>query len=214
MKNHFRQFSLLLLAATITGHVYAQPFRPWQNAPIETVSSRQEIEAYAATNKTFAPAIAYFIATMNGNQPAELPQGVTPADIAKAVHLVFPKADVTFDVPINFYGRVVDESNQPVADASIHFEWSGMFVRGMNSADGVSDQNGYFSLLNKSGKSLGVSVSKAHYYSPRRNRDVESFQYAVPSGNAFIPDPNKPVLYYLREKGVGADFDYFTVRSL
>jgi alpha-tubulin suppressor-like RCC1 family protein len=204
MKLYLRQITQSLLAGMMIGHAYAQQSRSWQNAPIETVSSRQDIEVYAATNKTFAPAITYFMATMDGKQPARLPEGVTPADIAKAVHMVFPKADIAFDALINFYGRVVDESNKPIADANIHFEWSGMFVRGRNAADVVSDQNGYFSLLNKSGKSLGVSISKAHYYSPRRNRAVESFQYAVPSGNAFVPDPNKPVLYYLREKGVGA----------
>ncbi len=204
MNIYLRQFILLLLAGMMTRHVYAQPYRSWQNAPVETISSRQEIEAYTATNKTFAPAIAYYMAALNGKQPTQLPEGVTPADIAKAVHLAFPKADVTFDAPINFYGRVVDESNEPVAGANIHFEWSGMFVRERNTADVVSDPDGYFSLLNKSGKSLGVSVNKAHYYSLRRNRGVESFQYVVPWGNAFVPDPKQPVLYYLQKKGVGA----------
>ena len=32
--------------------------------------------------------------------------------------------------PINFYGRVLDESNAPVANAHAHFEWNDISERG------------------------------------------------------------------------------------
>ena len=102
--------------------------------------------------------------------------------------------------PINFYGRVVDENSLPVSDASIHFTWNDTSEKGTSDADTTSDSNGSFSLTNRRGKAMTVSVSKAGYYGRSG-----SYEFADPSNGLFIPDPNSPVIFHLRKKGVGAD---------
>lgn len=130
------------------------------------------------------------------------------------------KADPAYDwkQPINFYGRVVDESNEPVSDASAHFVWNDLSAEGTSEADATSDANGIFSLFNRTGKRLLVSVSKEGYYSSGDARNA-AFEYANPADGLFTPDPMKPVVFHLRKKGVGIDLvtskygvkDYFGV---
>jgi hypothetical protein len=106
--------------------------------------------------------------------------------------------------PVNFYGRVVDENNTPVADAGVHFEWNDISEKGTSDADTVSDANGFFSLKDRRGKRLYVDVGKAGYYSSGDARNA-TFEYANPADGLFTPDPNRPVVFHLRKKGIGAD---------
>ncbi len=109
------------------------------------------MEAYAATNKTFVRAIEYFVLTLDGNNHRNYRKGVSPEDISHAVLRVFPGAAAILDRPINFYGEVLDESNQPVSGANVDFEWKGFLIRGTRVADVLSGQGGLFSLTNKTG---------------------------------------------------------------
>jgi len=206
MKLPFKKSAWLALAFGMAGGGFAQnrALSP-DGRTNHFASSRQEVEAYAATNKTFAPAIEYFIATMDGNQPAQLPDGVTEDDVSRAVLKVFPKAEIMFDRPINFYAKVVDENNQPVSGAIFHFELQGYLVRGHVAREVVSDQAGFVSLTNQTGTQLDVSVHAPGYYPSRRNGGAGSFHYAVTYGDAFKSDPNQPVLYYFQKKGIGAN---------
>jgi hypothetical protein len=106
--------------------------------------------------------------------------------------------------PINFYGRVVDESNVPVADVSIHFTWNDISEKGTSDADTKSDGNGFFSLTDRKGKRLYVDVSKEGYYSSGDARGA-AFEYANPNDGLFKPDSMNPVVFHLRKKGVGVD---------
>jgi hypothetical protein len=190
----------------VSGHrISAQvpaPFPP-QRQPY-SITPRAEVEAYAATNKTFAAAMDYVVATMDGRQPDHLPPGVTPTDISNAFVRVFPNATGLLDQPISFYGRVLDESNKPVVGANVHFGWRGFLIRGTRDRDVLSDQSGSFSLTGELGQVLYVSVGKSDCYDSDRNRGAGAFQYNPSTGELFRPDPKKPVLYYLRRKGVGA----------
>ncbi len=116
------------------------------------------------------------------------------------------KIDPQYDgkQPINFYGRVVDESNNPVMGANIHFNWNGMSQTGNTEADTVSDGNGFFSLTGEQGKYLFVTVGKEGYYSSG-NAKGAGFQYANPADGLFTPDAVNPVVFHLRKKGEGAD---------
>ena len=107
-------------------------------------------------------------------------------------------------VPINFYGRVVDESNVAVADAAASFTWNDLSPTGTSRDSTTSDGNGFFRLENKTGKGLWVTVSKDGYYTPPSER-IMSFEYAYPPGGAFKPDSGNPVIFRLRKKGVGVD---------
>ena len=77
------------------------------------------------------------------------------------------RSDGTYDwkVRLKFYGKVVDENNQPVTDASARLEWNTVGVpSGTEYQLASSDTNGVFSLSDVYGKILGVRVEKSGYY--------------------------------------------------
>lgn len=102
-------------------------------------------------------------------------------------------------LPIDFFGKVVDDSNEPIASADIHFEWN--TVKGENisgeTLDTRSDGSGFFELRNQKGDPLSVSVSKQGYY-PKTG----SFWYN-PDRGPFRPDQNNPYVFHLHKKGPG-----------
>jgi hypothetical protein len=108
-------------------------------------------------------------------------------------------------IPIRFYGKAVDESERPIADADVHFQWTNLSARGTTDANVKSDGNGRFSLDNVEGKRLVVRVSKPGYYSSDiRNR--LSYEYANPFEEIFHqPNPDQPAIFHLRKQGPAAD---------
>ena len=105
-------------------------------------------------------------------------------------------------VPIQFYGKVVDENLSPVRDAKVHFQWTDL-SHGTSEADSVSDGQGNFSLSGVQGKRLLVRVTKVGYYASSSNEG--SFEFANPFEEIYYrPSKAKPVLFYLRKKGEGA----------
>jgi hypothetical protein len=105
-------------------------------------------------------------------------------------------------MPINFYGRVVDQNEQPVSAAKIHAQWSDFSPNGASSEDTLSDAQGSFSITGKMGRGITIRVDKENYYTPKRQRI--SFDYAAFwEANYYEPDPAQPVTFHLRKKGVG-----------
>jgi hypothetical protein len=133
---------------------------------------------------------------------------ITPAPAASSTpsggmeYIKKIKADPQYDwkQPINFYGLVVDQSNSVVTGASVHFTWNDISLKGTSDADTTSDGNGGFSLTGRRGKRLYVDVEKQGYYGRSG-----SYEYANPFDGLFTPDPNRPVVFYLRKKGPGVD---------
>ena len=109
-----------------------------------------------------------------------------------------------YQTPISFYGKVVDQYEAPLTDASVAFGWvDGKFQEQRKSVS--SDAAGLFSLSGEQGKNLIVNVSKEGYYSSSRSNQT-SFQFSdMSGGRTFTPDPLNPVLFHLRMKGKGAD---------
>ena len=111
---------------------------------------------------------------------------------------------------INFFGKVVDQDNKPVAGAKVHLEWNTMpdpikAPAGTAYAETSSAENGLFSLTGKRGKILGVNVHKDGYYPIENGNGTLNFEYANPSSPYYYePDPNNPVVFHLRKKGEGA----------
>jgi hypothetical protein len=70
-------------------------------------------------------------------------------------------------VPINFYGKVVDEEGVPVSDAKILFGWNNLYGSPEKSVKSAYD--GSFSLEREEGKVLEVKVTKEGYYSSKSN---------------------------------------------
>lgn len=114
-------------------------------------------------------------------------------------------ADHTFEwkFPINFYGKVVDENDQPVSGASVKFGWNDLSKEGTSRGEAVSDAMGLFELTAKTGKMLQVDVNKEGYYKPSNER-LKSFEYADFSDREYYePDAGNPVVFHLRKKGAG-----------
>jgi hypothetical protein len=107
--------------------------------------------------------------------------------------------------PINFYGKVVDENNQPVPGAAVHLQWNTIDAAyGTKYAQMSSDGEGLFSLTGERGKVLEIGVKKDGYYSVDRGGADLFFEFADPSNSEWYePDPNNPVIFHLRKKGEG-----------
>jgi hypothetical protein len=161
-----------------------------------SVLQSQVQNAKTATTKTPKP-------KTEAKQPTAVSSSV-PAAVVEYVRKI--KADPAYDwkQPINFYGRVVDESKEPVAGANAHFEWTDLSPNGSSHADRTSDGNGFFSLTGEHGKRMSVTVSKDGYYTYPSER-LSSYEYANPADGLFTPDPVNPVVFHLREKGPGAE---------
>ena len=105
-------------------------------------------------------------------------------------------------MPINFFGRVVDENEQPVPSAKVQLSWTDLSQAGSSQAQTTTDAQGFFSLLNRTGRHLEVRVSKDGYYTPKRQQI--SFDYAAFwEADYHVPDPNNPVLFHIRKKNQG-----------
>jgi hypothetical protein len=104
--------------------------------------------------------------------------------------------------PIEFYGIVLDESNNVIVDAKVNFDWNDLSPEGTSYAHTQSDANGHFSITGIAGKILAINVSKDGYYPYHPSGDY--FEYGD-KYTRFIPNANKPVIFLLRKKGKGAD---------
>ena len=112
------------------------------------------------------------------------------------------KADSSYEwkTPIEFFGKVIDEKEQPVAGTLIEFAWSGTHEKyggdGVGKRTLTSDSDGMFSLAGVEGKGMTVYVSKEGYY--RRSESNGWFEYAGFWESTFIePDRSKPVIFRL-----------------
>jgi hypothetical protein len=109
------------------------------------------------------------------------------------------KAQDQWRTPIEFYGKVVDESNMPVLGVHVDFGCNDLSPEGTSNYHTTSDGSGLFSIAGIAGKLLGVSLSKEGYYTSRG--DNSSFYYAG-KNVSFIPDAANPIVFHLRKKGV------------
>jgi len=100
--------------------------------------------------------------------------------------------------PIEFYGRVLDQHDQPVPEAKVTLGWTAS--GGSKSGSVRSDANGYFEFTGERGKYLDVDVSKPGYVGGKQAR--KGFEYAAFFEFDFhVPDPNSPVIFRLWKLG-------------
>ena len=105
-------------------------------------------------------------------------------------------------MPINFYGRVVDENEQPIVGAKIEAQWSDLSANGASSEVTSSDSHGSFSITGKKGRGITIRIAKEGYYTPKQQRT--SFDYAAFwEANYHEPDGANPVVFRLLKKGQG-----------
>jgi len=120
--------------------------------------------------------------------------------------------------PFDFYGKVVDEEGNPIADARVGFSLlQGHFASGKKGST-ASDQEGLFSIKGEAG-ALTVGVSKSGYYAVpqysaaafsttmqatpellKRTKPPYQGGYDKP-----LPIKNDPAIFVLRKKGEAED---------
>jgi hypothetical protein len=107
--------------------------------------------------------------------------------------------DLLLATPINFYGKVVDEKNNPIAGANVEASFADTMWTGHTKRQVTTDANGLFHV---DGHGLGVVVtaSKEGYYQLKESGG--SFAYSKAAGS---PDthtqPNNPAIFVLRKMG-------------
>jgi hypothetical protein len=109
------------------------------------------------------------------------------------------------NVPLSFYGRVIDDASNAVAGASINFTWnkddiSNPLRGGENRLATQSDSAGMFTLQGERGRFLDVTIAKDGYYTPRPG--TRSFRYSDSGRTPFSPDASNPVIFLLKKKGI------------
>jgi uncharacterized repeat protein (TIGR03803 family) len=123
------------------------------------------------------------------------------------IHAVSNKVDPrimdAMQSPIAFFGKVVDEKSNVLSSANVAFRWTDLLARGFEcTSTAQSDSNGLFSLRDKQGSSLAVSVGKDGYYGTHSSQ--QTFKYSKMEGDArHTPDSQNPVVFQLRTKGKG-----------
>jgi hypothetical protein len=163
----------------------------------------QEATETLSEKSQATPGSANRRASVDRSQPAA--EGSAASDAVR-LYVENSLADPEYEgkQPINFYGRVVDENEQPVEGATVDFKWTDLSPNGTSEYHTVSDASGLFSMVNQRGKRLSVTASKPGYYSAGDARQA-SFEYANPADGLFRPDPNRPVILHLRKKGTGTE---------
>ena len=116
------------------------------------------------------------------------------------------KADPEFQwkMPIEFYGKVVDQFGEPVSDARVNFVWTTVIGPVPDPKRTVmSGSDGRFKIKGIQGKGISVDILKDGYTYTRNSHG--SFEYAAfYQDNFHVPDPNNPVIFRL-QKLMGAE---------
>ena len=180
---------------------WARPHETMQTLSDTPVTNMPATPTRGTTDNKATPAASKNQQTQG--QPAAAQRSTVPTPVREYMQKRMGDPQYDWKQPINFYGKVVDDRNQSVADADVHFAWNDLSENGTSSADAKSDDNGLFSLENRIGKRLYVDISKAGYYTSHRERIA--FEYANPADGLFTPDSNHPVVFQLRKKGIGAE---------
>jgi len=110
------------------------------------------------------------------------------------------ETDPSFEwkMPINFYGRVIDQDDQPIEGAQIKFSWTD--TTGNSKHQTISDGEGFFELRNRTGKVLTVRVEKEGYLT-LGSKGGAGFEYAAFfEGHYHTPDLDNPVIFRLEKE--------------
>lgn len=135
--------------------------------------------------------------------PSPAPTQISPAEIQAMKQQQVAREKQIWDsnlaTPINFYGKVVDEKNTPIAGAEVNVSFSDSIWTGNTKRSVTTDADGLFHV---EGHGLGivVMVSKKDYY--RIKESDGRFGYAKSAGAVDPhPAPNNPAIFMLRKMG-------------
>jgi len=114
----------------------------------------------------------------------------------------------TFETPISFWGKVIDEEGKSVSNAGVQF----MAVDKPMSDQGkkyntTSDTNGLFSISGIKGAGLYVQVTKEGYYETESSGRL--FGYGIENPNK-PPSADNPAVFVLKKRGQAEPLKVFT----
>jgi hypothetical protein len=112
-------------------------------------------------------------------------------------------------VPVSFFGKVIDESGQPVSDAEVNIEIDRVnvfFIFGsdhwlsVDKLTAVTDKDGRFFVSGRRGRSVIIRkiIKSGYTYSYKDNKDSGFYYYQGMS--IYRPDPQHPVNFLIRTK--------------
>lgn len=102
-------------------------------------------------------------------------------------------------VPIVFYGKVLDLDGQPVSDVDISLHIRA--IDGFKTIICKTNENGLFT-VNSTGEALTIDeISKETYeFVIKKNPARSSFDYSTIGSDYHVPDAENPVVFYLRKR--------------
>ncbi len=140
-----------------------------------------------------------------------------PADVSPdewELVLLAHEYEVSNNAEIDFYGKVIDQDGQPVADATVVVETTAYvesLQKQFHAPGGLrertihrlkSEKTGVVSLTGQKGQVLHIrDVTKDNYISPAENK--LSLMYANDSRDAVLPSRTEPMIFTLRHKTAG-----------
>lgn len=115
------------------------------------------------------------------------------------------KTDPYFEykAPISFYGKVVDESGNPIERVAVKISWTDANKQtGASSRAVMSDANGLFSIKDVHGISLSVMDMDKEGYTKSIAQNKFLFKYGwFPDPSYHSPDSNNPVTFVMHKSG-------------
>src|SRR5436190_17455788 len=140
--------------------VFALGMLWWLNAPSSKRVPQAPVEATPTVAPYGSPRPDIAQATPIGRQlPGGRPEPSDPRwKEREAKRRIDPEYE--WKTPINFFGRVVDENEQPVPGVTIVAQWSDLSANGASTETRLSDEEGLFSITAKKGRGITVRVFK------------------------------------------------------
>ena len=106
----------------------------------------------------------------------------------------------SFNTPINFWGKVVDQNGNPVDGADVKFSANDKYWEPSSKYTTKSDYNGLFSITNIKGINLSIDVEKKGYY--RSPESYGAISYALhDTKERAVPTPDQPAIFVLLKMG-------------
>jgi hypothetical protein len=196
-------FAVLMLLALL---IYQRPHNIEQ--PEETVVA----DTQPARIPVVEPALPS--GTADTDQRETVPETPERQTTERAQSQELP-AVFSLHTPIEFYGKVVDESGLPISGVQVQIGRLDASPGNYTKTTVETDSEGLFSLSGVTGKALDIALEKEGYYYSRRTNPT-SFEYSNPGADNFHrPNPHAPVIFHLRKKGEGVELitSQYGVRS-
>lgn len=105
--------------------------------------------------------------------------------------------------PIQFYGKVIDQNNNPIPDVKVNLSIKlikaprpGMFPGDMfDDYTLTTDTDGFFSLTDAKGELLTMRSLEKPGYEMSQQTVNKGYWYWASPGAEYVPDPNKPEIF-------------------